>query len=105
MEDNIYLNANDLLRTLDKLLNEVKDMQEVFGVQGLVTDLNGTVKELYEHRDALHFFMKMADEGYVYWMEAGTYAKAKSLQLISCAYGCKSGCCSSISLRPKTVLS
>ncbi|MBP1961923.1 ATP-dependent DNA helicase DinG [Paenibacillus aceris] len=83
MEDNIYLNANDLLRTLDKLLSDVKEHQEVFGVQGLVTDLNGTVKELYEHRDALHFFMKMADEGYVYWMEAGTYAKAKSLQLIS----------------------
>ncbi|WP_189014359.1 ATP-dependent DNA helicase DinG [Paenibacillus marchantiophytorum] len=83
MEDNIYLNANDLLRTLDKLLSEVKEMQDVLGVQGLVTDLNGTVKELYEHRDALHFFMKMADEGYVYWMEAGTYAKAKSLQLNS----------------------
>ncbi|NOU99169.1 ATP-dependent DNA helicase DinG [Paenibacillus planticolens] len=83
MEDNIYLNANDLLRTLDKLLSDVKEHQEAFGVQGLVTDLNGTVKELYEHRDALHFFMKMADEGYVYWMEAGTYAKAKSLQLIS----------------------
>ncbi|NEW06037.1 ATP-dependent DNA helicase DinG [Paenibacillus sp. SYP-B3998] len=83
MEDNIYLNANDLLRTLDKLLSEIKEMQEVFEVQGLVTDLNGTVKELYSHRDALHFFMKMADEGYVYWMEAGTYAKAKSLQLLS----------------------
>ncbi len=83
MEDNIYLNANDLLRTLDKLLSDVKEHQDVFGVQGLVTDLNGTVKELYEHRDALHFFMKMADEGYVYWMEAGTYARAKSLQLIS----------------------
>ena len=41
------------------------------------------MKELYKHRDALHFFMKMADEGYVYWMEAGTYAKAKSLQLNS----------------------
>lgn len=83
MEDNIYLNANDLLRTLDKLLSDVKEHQEAFGVQGLVTDLNGTVKELYEHRDALHFFMKMADEGYVYWMEAGTYARAKSLQLFS----------------------
>lgn len=83
MEDNFYLNANDLLRTLDKLLSDVKEHQEVFGVQGLVTDLNGTVKELYEHRDALHFFMKMADEGYVYWMEAGTFARAKSLQLFS----------------------
>lgn len=83
MEDNIYLNANDLLRSLDKLLSDVKEHQESFGVQGLVTDLNGTVKELYEHRDALHFFMKMADESYVYWMEAGTYARAKSLQLIS----------------------
>ena len=64
-------------------------MQEGLGVQGLVTDLNGTVKELYEHRDALHFFMKMADEGYVYWMEAGTYAKAKSVQLEFRANGCK----------------
>ncbi|MFC5448129.1 ATP-dependent DNA helicase DinG [Paenibacillus aestuarii] len=83
MEDNIYLNMSSVLRGLDKLLNEIKDMQDVFEVQGLVTDLNGTVKELYEHRDALHFFMKMADDGYVYWMEAGTYAKARSLQLIS----------------------
>ncbi|MBD0380548.1 ATP-dependent DNA helicase DinG [Paenibacillus sedimenti] len=83
MEDNIYLGANDLLRTLDKLLSEIKDMQDVFEVQGLVTDLNGTIKELYNHRDALHFFMKMADEGYVYWMEAGTYSKARSLQLLS----------------------
>ncbi|OAS14025.1 ATP-dependent DNA helicase DinG [Paenibacillus oryzisoli] len=83
MEDNIYLNANELLRTLDKLLNELKEQQDGLGVQGLVTDLNGTVKELYAHRDALHFFMKMADEGYVYWVEAGTYAKAKSVQLNS----------------------
>jgi ATP-dependent DNA helicase DinG len=83
MEDNIYLNANDLLRTLDKLLSELKEQQDGLGVQGLVTDLNGTVKELYAHRDALHFFMKMADEGYVYWIEAGTYAKAKSVQLNS----------------------
>ncbi|KRE98169.1 ATP-dependent DNA helicase DinG [Paenibacillus sp. Soil766] len=83
MEDNIYLNANELLRTLDKLLSELKEQQDGLGVQGLVTDLNGTVKELYAHRDALHFFMKMADEGYVYWIEAGTYAKAKSVQLNS----------------------
>lgn len=83
MEDNIYLNANELLRTLDKLLNELKEQQDGLGVQGLVTDLNGTVKELYAHRDALHFFMKMADDSYVYWVEAGTYAKAKSIQLNS----------------------
>ncbi|WP_236285345.1 ATP-dependent DNA helicase DinG [Paenibacillus allorhizoplanae] len=83
MEDNIYLNASELLRTLDKLLSELKEQQDGLGVQGLVTDLNGTVKELYAHRDALHFFMKMADEGYVYWIEAGTYAKAKSVQLNS----------------------
>ncbi|RTE10421.1 ATP-dependent DNA helicase DinG [Paenibacillus whitsoniae] len=83
MEDNIYLTMNDLLRSLDKMLAEVKEKQEDLGVQGLVTDLNGSVKELYEHRDALHFFMHMADSGYVYWMEASTFAKAKSLQLLS----------------------
>ncbi|UJF36154.1 ATP-dependent DNA helicase DinG [Paenibacillus hexagrammi] len=83
LEDNIHLSMNDILRTLDRTLADMKEMQEVLEVQSLVTDLGGTLKELYEHRDALRFFMKMEDESYVYWMEAGTYAKSKSLQLIS----------------------
>ncbi len=83
MEDNIFLNISDITKTLERLVNEIKEVQEEFDVQSLTTDLGGILKELYGHRDALRFFMKMADDGYVYWMEAGAYAKSKSLQLIS----------------------
>jgi ATP-dependent DNA helicase DinG len=82
LEDNIYLNTSEVLKKLDKLLAEVKDQQEIFDVQGLVTDISGTVKELYRLRDDLHFFMALTDDNYVYWLEAGTN-KSKSLQLVS----------------------
>jgi ATP-dependent DNA helicase DinG len=83
MEDNIFLNLNDILKQLEKMVSEIKEVQDEFEVQSLITDLGGILKEMYGHRDALHFFMKMPDDGYVYWIEASTYAKSKSLQLVS----------------------
>ncbi|WNQ14269.1 ATP-dependent DNA helicase DinG [Paenibacillus aurantius] len=83
MEESLFDSLSSVLRQLDKLLADVKEVQEVVDAQSLVTDLGGTVKELYRHRDALRFFMKRSDPDYVYWMEAGTYYKMKSLQLVS----------------------
>ncbi|MCU6795784.1 ATP-dependent DNA helicase DinG [Paenibacillus sp. WQ 127069] len=82
LEENMYLKLTEILKKLDKVLNEVKDQQEVLDVQGLVTDISGSVKELYRLRDNLHFFMALTDDNYVYWLEAGT-SKSKSIQLIS----------------------
>ncbi|WP_028548627.1 ATP-dependent DNA helicase DinG [Paenibacillus sp. UNC451MF] len=81
-EENIFLNATEVLKKLDKLLSEMKEMQEELDLQGMVTDISGTVKELYRHRDNLHFFMTMKDDNYVYWLEAGQFNKSKSLQLV-----------------------
>ncbi|WP_240413840.1 ATP-dependent DNA helicase DinG [Paenibacillus periandrae] len=82
LEENMYLKLTEILKKLDKVLNEVKEQQEVLDVQGLVTDISGSVKELYRLRDNLHFFMALTDDNYVYWLEAGT-SKSKSIQLIS----------------------
>ncbi|NHN28684.1 ATP-dependent DNA helicase DinG [Paenibacillus agricola] len=82
LEENMYLKSSEILKKLDRLLSEVKDQQEVLDVAGLVTDISGSVKELYRQRDNLHFFMALADPNYVYWLEAGSN-KSKSLQLIS----------------------
>lgn len=82
LEENMYLKLTEILKKLDKVLNEIKDQQEVLDVQGLVTDISGSVKELYRLRDNLHFFMALTDDNYVYWLEAGT-SKSKSIQLIS----------------------
>jgi ATP-dependent DNA helicase DinG len=82
IEENIFVVLSDALRQIDKLMQALKDSDE-FDMQSAITDISGTVKDLYRHRDSLHFFMKRTDPDYVYWMEASSYFKAKSLQLIS----------------------
>ncbi|WP_248925470.1 ATP-dependent DNA helicase DinG [Paenibacillus hamazuiensis] len=83
IESNLYLNLNDVSKKLDKMLSELKEVQEEYEVQSVVTDLGGSGKELTRHKDALHFFMNMTDDTYVYWLEASPTMKAKSLQLFS----------------------
>jgi ATP-dependent DNA helicase DinG len=56
IEDNIFIVLSDALRQMDKLLQELKDAEDDFDVQSAVTDLSGTVKDLYRHRDGLHFY-------------------------------------------------
>ncbi|MDF2961769.1 MAG: DnaQ family exonuclease/dinG family helicase [Paenibacillus sp.] len=81
LEDNIFILMNEALKKLEKLFSEMKEKQDELDIQGLLTDLNGTLKEMYRHRDNLHFFMRMTDNNYVYWLEAGN-GKSKSLQLV-----------------------
>ncbi|RAV18486.1 ATP-dependent DNA helicase DinG [Paenibacillus contaminans] len=82
IEDNIYTGLSDSLKKIEKMLATLKELQDELDVQGLVTDLNGTVKTLYKQRDAMRFFMKRTDANYVYWLEASATYKAKSLQLV-----------------------
>ncbi|MGF7030512.1 ATP-dependent DNA helicase DinG [Paenibacillus mucilaginosus] len=82
-EENIMLLFNDTLKKVERLISDIKEVQDDYDVQGVLTDLSGSVKELHRQKDALHFFMTMPDENYVYWMEAGHYNKNRSLQLSS----------------------
>ncbi|WP_199614911.1 ATP-dependent DNA helicase DinG [Paenibacillus alkalitolerans] len=81
IEDNIYLTLTEVLKTLDKCLSECKEKADDFGLDSLLTDIGGTLKNLYRSRDALRLFMKANDENTVYWMEASQHFKAKSLRL------------------------
>lgn len=80
--DNMHIHFKEALRPLEKLLSELKDVEDEYDVQSLLTDLGGTVKDLQRCRDTLHFFMQLGDDNYVYWIEAGQYAKHRSLQLV-----------------------
>ncbi|MEO3947513.1 ATP-dependent DNA helicase DinG [Gorillibacterium sp. CAU 1737] len=82
-EEELYARLSSVLKTLDKLLLEMKEQEEVMDLQGLVTNMGGSVKELYRHRDAVRFFLKQADSNYVYWMEGAAQQKVKSLQLMA----------------------
>ncbi|MFC0214816.1 ATP-dependent DNA helicase DinG [Paenibacillus chartarius] len=83
LEDNFYLTVTDIVKPLEKLVGELKEMQDEYDAQSVVTDLNGTLKELFRYRDSLRFFMRLPDPDYVYWMEAGAYMKSRSLTLVS----------------------
>lgn len=83
MEENIYVGLGEASRQLDRLLNDWKDVQDDLGIQTLVTDLNGAGKDLDRHRDTLHRFMHMPEQDDVYWLEASSQFKSKSLQLVS----------------------
>ncbi len=83
LEDNIHIELNEALKSVDRVLNGMKEDSDSYDLQSLVTDLNGVSKDLYKHRDALRFFMKMKDTKYVYWIEANATYKSKSIQLIS----------------------
>ncbi len=56
LEENMQLHFNEALHRLDRMIMEIKEVQDEYDVQSSITDLTGTVKELYRHRDALHFF-------------------------------------------------
>lgn len=83
MEDRLFGIWSEMLRKLDKLVTELKDVQEVLDLQSQVTDLGGTVKDLHRLQKDLRAFMKREDSNFVYWMEASAFHKMKSLQLIS----------------------
>ncbi|MCZ8512981.1 ATP-dependent DNA helicase DinG [Paenibacillus filicis] len=83
IEEKMHHAFNDASKRLDRLIGDLKDVQEVYDVQSLVTDLGGTAKELARHRDDLRSFMTIPDDNTVYWVEAGQNNKGRSVQLFS----------------------
>ena len=72
---------SDLIRPLDKLLPELKEESDELAVQALLTDLNGSLKELATTRAELQSFVTLANPDFVYWLEGRTTARSRSVQM------------------------
>ncbi len=83
MEDNIFIAMGETVKQLEKLLLQIKEAGDGLDVQGLITDLGGNVKQLYRHREALHFFYDYAGSGVCVLAGSNPYGKSKSLMLTS----------------------
>ncbi|CAI6081031.1 ATP-dependent DNA helicase DinG [Cohnella sp. JJ-181] len=77
--DNVVLRLSDLVRPLEKLLAEIRDRSEELVLQSLITDMNGSVKELSGVRNDLQSFVSMSEAECVYWIEGHTQYKSRSL--------------------------
>lgn len=83
LEEELYTHLDNATTRLDRLFQELKDIQETVDLKSMLTDLAGGVKELNRQKEAVRFFMKRTDKNYVYWLEANPQFRMRSLHLFS----------------------
>ena len=84
VENNFHVQLSRVVKSLEKLSTDVKDrLEEDTGLQSILIDLNGILRDLNRIKDELRMFMKLEQEDYVYWMEGTQAYKFRSLQLLS----------------------
>ncbi|WP_308639175.1 ATP-dependent DNA helicase DinG [Paenibacillus silvisoli] len=81
IEEAINGYLSQIIRPLDKVFAAIKDEIDDPGIAALVTDLSGTIKDLARARDDLRQFIKADKSDTVYWLEANSNSRAKSVQL------------------------
>ncbi|MDQ6418192.1 ATP-dependent DNA helicase DinG [Paenibacillus sp. LHD-117] len=81
VENNIHVELTRVVKTVEKLMNDVKDRVDELPVQATLTDLNGAVRDLTRMKDELRIFMKLEQPSFVFWIEASTAYRYRSVQL------------------------
>ena len=81
VEEAIHGYLSQIIRPLEKVFAAIKEDVDDPGIAALVTDLSGTVKDLSRARDDLRQFIKADRTDTVYWLEANSNSRAKSVQL------------------------
>lgn len=81
LENGIFITLGDVLRKGERMVNEIRDEEDDFGAESLLTDISGLFKDLGNEREALRFFMKLEDENQVYWLEGNGNYRSRSLQI------------------------
>ncbi|ANS74827.1 ATP-dependent DNA helicase DinG [Paenibacillus yonginensis] len=81
LENQIHVTISEVLRKGERMVAELKEEQDDYGIDGLLTDISGLFKDLGSERDSLRFFMKLDNEETVYWLEGNGHYRSKSLQM------------------------
>jgi len=84
VENNFHVDMTRFLKTIEKMSSDIKDrLDESLSLQGMLTDLNGVIRDLQRIKDELRQFMKLELDDYVYWLEGTVAYKYRSLQLVT----------------------
>ncbi|MHA0855395.1 ATP-dependent DNA helicase DinG [Paenibacillus sp. CMAA1364] len=81
VENQIYVTLGEVIRSSDKMINEIRENLDDTSLESLLTDISGLVKDLATQRENLHFFISLNDPLNVYWMEANGHYRSKSIQM------------------------
>ncbi|MGO4541273.1 ATP-dependent DNA helicase DinG [Paenibacillus sp. 2TAB19] len=80
-EGNVHTELNRIIRTLDKMVNDIKDRVDDSTIQAAITDLNGALRDLTRVKDELHIFIKLEQAASVFWIEASSAYRYRSVHL------------------------
>jgi ATP-dependent DNA helicase DinG len=83
VEDNVYTLVTEILKILDTMISELKEHNDDYNFESILTDLNGTLKDVQETRDKLRHIIKLSEPNTVYWIEANMTARLKSIKLFA----------------------
>ncbi|MFF2887554.1 ATP-dependent DNA helicase DinG [Paenibacillus sp. NPDC057967] len=81
VENNVHVELTRVIKTAEKMMNDIKDRADDLSIQASLTDLNGALRDLAGVKDELRLITKLEDAQYVYWLEASTAYRHRSLQL------------------------
>ncbi|NIK77642.1 ATP-dependent DNA helicase DinG [Paenibacillus castaneae] len=81
VEGNVHTELNRVVRTVDKMITDIKDRVDDPAVQAIITDLNGAVRDLTRVKDELRIFIKLELAESVFWIEASSVYRYRSVQL------------------------
>lgn len=81
VEANVHTELNRVVRTVDKMVNDIKDRIDDSAVQAIITDLNGAIRDLTRVKDELRTFIKLELADSVFWIEASSVYRYRSVQL------------------------
>ncbi|RJE90080.1 ATP-dependent helicase DinG [Paenibacillus sp. 1011MAR3C5] len=81
VENNVHVELSRVIKTAEKMMNDIKDRADDLSIQASLTDLNGALRDLARVKDELRLISKLEDAQYVYWLEASTAYRHRSLQL------------------------
>ncbi len=70
---------SDFIRPMEKLIAEIREENDDYALQGLLTDLNGAVKDVANVRADLSSFITLGDPNFVYWAEAHFQYRGRSV--------------------------
>ncbi|GKU79503.1 ATP-dependent DNA helicase DinG [Paenibacillus sp. L3-i20] len=81
VEGNIHVELARVIKTAEKMMNDIKDRVDELTVQATITDLNGALRDLGRVKDELRLLTKLDSPQFVYWIEASAAYRFRSVQL------------------------
>jgi len=79
--NNVIQLLSDLIRPMEKLMVDIREDTDELGMQGLLTDMGGVLKDLANVRSDTQSFVTLGKPEFVYWAEGHTQYRNRSIHL------------------------